>query len=315
MLLLSIDCHSDFAELLTTETKLLSDVIVLSTTISDPVLAASVLTMVCELLLRIDISKSAETQFHLLVSDLRCIVSRYLDPELPKQFNDCNVLLPVLRIEDAMIAACDEFPSGNLLLRLMDFIRDWKMSRVLYCEALRVWNRLFVRHADRMAELQVSIELVCLLIGQLSVGGIPRLQALFVLSNALVIPQLSEVMIQNGLIEEMFADCEGLPCAEKENFLICVFHVATCHPTELLEVFPSFAAFLELAFDFIESERTAGITMNMLVGLLEMVCADPETKHVIDFERTTQILTRLTSSENESVAEMAELVLRAYEDE
>jgi hypothetical protein len=138
---------------------------------------------------------------------------------------------------------------------------------------------------------------------------------LFVLSNAFLIPELSEVMIQNNLIEEMFADCQGLSCAEKENFLILVFHVAACHPIGLLAVFPTFATFLEFAFDFIESERTASITMNMLAALLEMVRVDPEMKSAIDFERTLQILTRLTSSDNETVGEMAELVLRAYEAE
>jgi hypothetical protein len=313
MLLLSIDCHSDFADLLATETKLLSDLIDLSATIFDPVLAGSVLTMVCELLRRIDISKFAKTQFHLLMSDLRWIVNRYLDPKLPKKFNGCNILVPVLRIEDAMIAACDEFPSENMLLRLMDFIANWKVSTILYCESLRVWNRLFVQHRDRMAEMEVSIEVVCLLIGQLGIGGIPRLHVLFVLSNALVLPQLSELMVQNDFIEAMFVDCEGLSCVEKENFLILVFHVLTCHPIALLEVFPSFADFLEFAFDFIESERTASVTMNMLVGLLEIVRADPETKCSLDLERTMPMLTRLTSSGNESVGKMAELVLRAYE--
>jgi hypothetical protein len=320
LILVSIDIEPSFATTLAAGHKLLQRLLSYSVTMFDPVLTYAILQTISELLVRVSIDAFTANRIEKIRELLRGLALRYLGPTIECKYLIPPILIPTLRILDAMFVKWD-IPSVNAIIdadvfeKLLGFTKsmtEYDCFKSVYSEALRVWNRLFVRYGELLDRTVIALRLVEILVQHLQLPGVPRIKILFLLSNIFAYPEQALKFLERGtFLEQMFSYFDDLTMKEKENFVIMVSHLIELHPIKVSEVFVGLPRFFEVAFDLVGAAQAYHCPLHFVRALIVMIQTNPQTKDLlIENGVAVEALSELALSEIESVRMAVEQLVK-----
>jgi hypothetical protein len=326
LVLVSLDVHPDFATILASEHRLIQKLLVLSITTFEPTVTYAILQTLSELLVRVPLSIFSPNRSKKVSTGLRRLTARYLGCEIDRKYLIPEILIPTLRILDAIfmkwdIQSVDQVLGQNakILETLLGFTRSMRAYDQfgnVYSEALRVWNRLFLRYGVTLDPTRLAWELVDILVQHLKENGAPRLRILFLLSNILAFPiQGSHFLERDMIVERMFEAFNQLKVKEKENFMILVFHLIVSHPTIVIEKFPSLSAFIDVSFEFVASAQVYHLPLHFIHALNALIRADPAQRALVETQEAAETLAELAVHPMEGVSIAAQELLKDLDHE
>ncbi|KAH0790312.1 hypothetical protein GPJ56_005754 [Histomonas meleagridis] len=297
ILMLTIDAIPDMTQYVVIERNLIVKISELANEIGAPKYIQILLTLIIELLRRIDLSQIPPELIVVIQDKLRpLILKKFSFSEEQNSLFTKEIIIPLLRLYDMYLfywpEECDSFFTNDILNEVEYLVfHPFQFDRNVYKEVLRVLNRMLLVMKDNFFDPKSIIEYLCDHRNELKSV---KLEILFLLSNFSFFPNFSEIFFELNTIPSLYIESSSYSLSEKENAFIIILNLLANFPKEVKEMFEDkFKDYLDDAFDLLQAAKDSTFTYFFIKTFRELYDNDNAIVNIIDQEAAVESLQSL----------------------